>query len=97
MSLLCPRLFKPLLVLVQAILESVSGHGLDLAGLLLLGVELVQNILTSLEQFLAFLLLVDSVVQTLLSYHVVPDLLAAQPDVARVALALDLEGLLDLR
>ena len=79
------------------ILESVSGHGLDLAGLLLLGVELVQNILTSLEQFLAFLLLVDSVVQTLLSYHVVPDLLAAQPDVARVALALDLEGLLDLR
>lgn len=95
--MLCPRLFKPLLVLVQAILESVSGHGLDLAGLLLLGVELVQNILTSLEQFLAFLLLVDSVVQTLLSYHVVPDLLAAQPDVARVALALDLEGLLDLR
>ena len=79
------------------ILESVSGHGRDLAGLLLLGVELVQNILTSLEQFLAFLLLVDSVVQTLLSYHVVPDLLAAQPDVARVALALDLEGLLDLR
>ena len=79
------------------ILESVSGHSLDLAGLLLLGVELVQNILTSLEQFLAFLLLVDSVVQTLLSYHVVPDLLAAQPDVARVALALDLEGLLDLR
>lgn len=95
--MLCPRLFKPLLVLVQVILESVSGHGLDLAGLLLLGVELVQNILTSLEQFLAFLLLVDSVVQTLLSYHVVPDLLAAQPDVARVALALDLEGLLDLR
>ena len=97
LSLSCSRLFKSFCILVLAILQTEFGGRFKLPCLVLLGIKLAQNILTSLKQLVAFLLLPDSVVQTLLSDHVVLDLLTAPPDVTSLALTLDLDSLLDLR
>ena len=97
LSLCCSCLFKSFCILVLAILQTEFGGRFELPCLVLLGIKLAQNILTSLKQLVAFLLLPDSVVETLLPDHVILDLLTTPPDVTRLALTLDLDSLLDLR
>ena len=97
LSLCCSCLIESFFILVLAILQIEFGCCFKFSRLFLLGIKLGQDILASLKQFVALLLLPDSVVQTLLSDHVVLDLLTAPPDVTSLALTLDLDSLLDLR